>query len=1145
MSRNQKIYLVAALLFLVYLAVVIGIAYLIGFSGSRLAIFTIVLGLLGLIATVIAVIYKVKETDSSPAAGSAETANLDALIRSAEVKLKQGKGGHSLGSLPLIYVIGDENCGKTETIVQSGLDAELIAGQVHRDALVAPTELANVWYTASAVIVEAGGALLKQPGLWRRLISLTAPGKYKAALSKNAVQPWRAAVVCVSTERVVAASSPEAVKALGQSINEQLRTLSKTLGINLPVYLLFTKLDAVPSFAPYVANLTNDEIRDPLGALFAQPDAGAGLYVESATAQIAQRVDELCYSLSEYRLEVLSRGGEPDKLARAYEFPRELRKMRGFITDLLVETGRPSQLGVNPFLRGFYFVGMRARVVEENFAPQAFAQPAAPAPTGDGATRVFSFNPAQAQAPAALVRSGSRRVPQWVFLPHLFNRVLLTDRGALESSRASTRVSGVKRVLIGSVATALFLYLIALTVSWFKNNALESRLQTAAAVPLPSGARTDPATLQQLTDLEQLRLVFAQVSDYRKNGAPLSYRWGLYPGDKLYNAACTAYGSHLRSVLLQPTQNLILARIAALPSTPKPTDDYSATYRPFRAYLVTTSNPEKSTLDTEPGPLLEAWLGDPATRNIPTASSDLALAQFDTYSANLAEPGSCLAPIGGTAQPAAIDQARAFLSHFQGIEQVYLSMKAAADRKNPSIRFNDVFPGTKPFVIDSYEVEGAFTKGGYAFMQAAILHPEPYTSGEPWVLGPQTGVTIDRAALNAQLPARYQADFLAAWRAYLKAAHVVPSATFAEAKDKLHQLDSPSSALLELFQLISQNTAVNNPPFSQPFQAPQFVVPPAAPALPVGTPYIQSLQALEGAINSMLLIPNSENDPTTVNPVIQAASAAEGSVSTIRGSFIPPDPAGQMDSTSEALLLAPIKSIEALSKGAGPAAVNGGGPGFCAQIAPVLGKFPFNPESQVDASMSDIAAVFGPGQAIAQYAVKTKMVSLSGNTYVAVPGAPTNPTPAFLHFLNAAQLITSSFFPAGGGPPSISFSLTEEATPNLPPATLEIDGNTLSTVGQAKNFTWISTPASSIRLNAAAGNSIPANGPWSLFHFAYNAKHPAPGKLEEVFEVNGHPINAASGVPLDYKFDVSGPGAPFLNPAFMHNQLHCVAKVAQ
>jgi type VI secretion system protein ImpL len=1140
MSRNAKTYLIASLIFIVYLAVIIGVALLIHLEGSRFWIFVGVLGVVGLIATIVAVIYKKKAIDANgpPDANAIDIANLEALVKSAEARMKQAKGPvKSLGAMPLVYILGDENAGKTQTILQSGLDAELLAGQTNRDGLVPPTALANIWYTSTAAIVEAGGTLLRQPGLWHRLISSTAPSKLGAALSKGALQPTRAAVVCVSTERVLATNSPETVRALGQALNEQLRVLSKALGITLPVYVLFTKLDTIPSFADYVSTLTNDEIRDPLGSLLSPPAAGAGLYAETATTQIAQRFDELCYSLSEYRLEVLSRGGEPDKLARAYEFPRELRKLRALIVDLLVETGRPSQLGVNPFLRGFYFTGMRARIVEDN-APTAAAQ-AAPAPSGDGATRVFSFSALQQPAAAPATR-GTRRIPQWVFLPHLFTKVFLADRGALETSRASTRVNVVKRLLIGAVAACIFVYLVALTVSYLNNAALESRLRAAAALPTHSVSRGDPASTTDLENLEKLRAVFVQIAGYRKDGAPLGYRFGLYQDDKLYNAACSAYGDHFRTLLLVPTQQAILARLAALPPAPKPSDDYSATYRPFRAYLVTTSNPEKSTVDIESEALQEAWVGDPATRQIPSTSTDLSLPQFQTYSANLAEPGSCLAPLGGAPQAATVAQTRAYLSHFQGIEQVYLSMKAAADRKNSAVRFNDTYPGTKPYVVDSYEVEGAFTKGGYAFMQDAILHPEPYTSGEAWVLGPQTGPTIDRATLNAQLPARYLADFLNAWRTYLKSAHIVSASTFADSKEKLHQLDSPASALMELFALLAKNTSVNNPAYSVPFQAPQSVGGAAAP-------YITGLSNLEQAINSMLLVPGSQTDPNAVAPVIQAASTAEGSVSAIRGGFTPPDPAGQMDSTSEHLLLEPIKSIEALAKGAPAAAAGGGAKAFCGQIEPVLSKFPFNPDSPADATMDEVAKVFQPGTGmLAQYATSlNKMIVLEGNSYGPIPGSPVAVNPAFLHFLNAAQSIGTTFFPAGGGPPSISFTMLEEATPNLPPATLDIDGSSLTTAGQAKSFTWKSSSSSNIRLQSSTGNSIPASGPWALFHFAYSAKHPAPNRLEEVFEVNGHPLTSPSGAPLDYKFDVGGPGAQFLNPGFMHTQLRCVTKVAQ
>ena len=1137
MSRNAKTYLIASLIFVVFLAAVIGLAFLIGLSGSKLTIFVAVLGLVGLIATIVAVVYKKKAIDANapPTANETDTANLDALVKSAEARMKQGKGSaKSLGAMPLVYILGDENAGKTQTVLQSGLDAELLAGQVSRDGLVPPTALANIWYTSQSAVVEAGGTLLRQPGLWYRLISLTAPSKLGAALSKGALQPTRAAIVCVSTERVLANNSVETVRALGQALNEQLRLLSKALGITLPVYVLFTKLDTIPSFADYVATLTNDEIRDPLGSLLSTPQSGAGLYAEAATTQIAQRFDELCYSLAEYRIEVLSRGGQPESLARAYEFPRELRKLRAQIVDLLVETGRPSQLGVNPFLRGFYFTGLRARVVEDS----SFTPAAAPAPVADaGATRVFSFSGAQSTPAPAQTRT-TRRVPQWVFLPHLFARVFLADKGALDTSRASTRVNVVKRVLIGAVTACVLLFLVALTISYLNNAALEARLNTAAAVPMNSVSRGDPASTADLQNLETLRAVFTQIDGYRQHGAPLSYRWGLYPGDKLYRAACAAYGNHFRTLLLGPTQSLILARLSALPPTPKPGDDYTATYRPFRAYLITSpEDAHYSTSDFEPAALQEAWLGDTATRQIPQSSADLSLPQFQTYADNLAEPDSCMASLGGPSQATAVAQTRAYLGHFQGSQQVYLSMKAAADHANPGLRFNDVYPGTRPYVVDAYEVEGAFTRGGFTFMQDAIAHPEKYASGEVWVLGPQTAPPIPISTLRAEIPPLYLADWLNAWRTYLKSAHVLPGGSFQEAKEKLHQLDSPASALMELFQLLAQNTAVNLPTYSTPFQAPRSV--PTASA-----PYVTGLSGLEQAINTMLLVPNSQNDPAAVAPVIQAASTAEGSVSAIRGGFTPPDPAGQMDSTSEALLLAPIKSIEALAKGAPAKAAGSGAASFCAQIAPVLGKFPFNPESPVDASLDEVAKVFQPGTGLfAQFAATNKMIVLVGNSYSPVPGSPVQINPAFLNFLNAGQSIGAVLAPTGGAAPTLSFTMIEESTPNLPPATLDIDGSTLAAAGEAKSFTWKSSPSSVVRITS--GNSITATGPWSLFHFAYKAKHPSPNRLEELFEINGQVSATPTGIPLDYKFDVGGPGAPYLNPGYMRNQLHCVTKVAE
>ena len=552
--------------FVLYLALVICLAFLLHLDGSKRLLFILILALLGAIACAVILWYLKKINPAEATANETDLGNLDALVRDADAKLKQAnRGAKSLAAMPLIYVIGDENSAKTQTILQSGLDPELLAGQVYRDSALQPTQPANIWLTSTAAIVEAGGALLRQPALWQRLVKLTAPGKLGTALSKSALQPTRAVVLCVSIERILAPSTTEQIRALAQTMNERLRQLSQTLGIALPVYVLFNKLDTVPAFADYAANLSADEVRTPVGSLLARLDTGAGLYAEQAATQIGTRFDEVLYLLSEFRLELLARGGEAPLLARSYEFPRDLRKLRPGIVDLLVEVARPSQIGVNPYLRGFFFSGMRAHIVEDVLSVGAKA--AAPTPSFDaGATRAFSLAAMQqAATPEPLRRSNTRKVPQWAFLPFLFSNLVLSDKTALESSRSSTKVSGVKRVLAACLCALLALYLVLLTISFFNNRALEQRA-AANTRPVPMVTGKDAvANISDLQSLDQLRLLLVQLDGYHRDGAPLSYRWGLYHGDQLRASVCRAYGTRFNRLLLAQTQGNITTKASRPP----------------------------------------------------------------------------------------------------------------------------------------------------------------------------------------------------------------------------------------------------------------------------------------------------------------------------------------------------------------------------------------------------------------------------------------------------------------------------------------------------------------------------------------------------------------------------------------------------
>ena len=1144
----MKRVLIGILIFVLYLALVIGAAFALHFTGTKLVLFIAILTLIGLVTLIFVLWFLSKSAGGGQSTGpdTPDSINLGNLLRDADAKIRQTNraGAKSLAALPLIYVIGDENSAKTQTVLQSGLDPELLAGNVYRDGIVVPTQLANLWLAGNYVIAEAGGALLRQPPLWVRLVRATIPARLGSIFGDSRL-PARSVVVCVSIERIMAPNTSEQIKALAQTLNERLRQLSQTLGISLPIYVLFTKLDTVQPFSEYAGRLADEEVKLPIGSLLSSLSTGSGLYTEQATALIGGKFDQLVYSLAEFRLDVLSRGGELQDLARAYEFPRDLRKLRNGIVGFLAEVARPSQIGVNPFLRGFFFAGMRAHLVEDilEIGP-AQSRPVTPQ-VDAGATRVFSLSDFQQpqQSTPQPRRSGTRKVAQWVFLPHLFSKILLADKSALETSRASTRTSFLKRTLLACTSAVILLILLLFTLSFFNNRSLKQRVAEAAAAPVSPVSAGGYAAQGDLESLDKLRAVLAELDDYRKNGAPFMDRFGLYHGDALYPVACQAYSNKFRALLLSPTQANIVAKLSALQAPPAADADYGSTYRPLKAYLITATSPDPDTAqdtnDFLPNQLMTDWTatGQPAPE-----VARLAQAQFAFYASMLAGTSPCLASAGSPRNEPLIAKTRYYLNGFQGFQHVYQSMLAAANHKVPGFNFNAKFPGSSQFIVDAFPIPGAFTKDGFTFMQDAILHPDPYFRGEEWVLGPASGPPIDRAALSAQLHQSYTADYLLTWRSYLSKAQFIPYRNFPDAGAKLSALDSNTSAMLELFSLISNNTAVSAPEISTAFQAPQSVVPPstAPDARLIGSTnqsYIQSLQGLEGAVKNLGLNPATANDPTAAAPVAQAALAAEGTAESLRNGFTP-DPAGAMDRTSFTLLEAPIESTKALAANFGSAAAGGGAKSFCAQIDPVLHKFPFNPQSTTEATPDEVAQIFAPGQAFSQFVASAPIKAVvvqQGSQFAPAPGSTVHINPAFLSFLSTAQRISSTLFTAGNQP-SLDFTLAEVKTPGVPDAILKIDNQQITSAGQKINFHWVSSPGSHYSLSTPGNSSTPAPSPWAAFHFGFNATHIPPERLKFSLQLNSQ----TNGVVL---FDASGNGAALLNPDFMKG-LHCVSAVS-
>src|SRR5665213_3928234 len=348
--------------------------------------------------------------------GSNET---DPLIRDANARLAQSKAGTGIANLPMIFVIGDRGTAKTSTILQSGIEPELLAGQVYQDNAVTPTRTANIFYARGTVFVEAGGAVLGTPQAWSRLVAKLQPGKWK---SLGGGQAPRGVLLCFDLETFTRQGAAESIANAARYLQSRLGEISQILGVSFPVYVLFTRADRLPYFAEFVRNLSNEEAGQVVGAtLPMRPANASGVYGEEENQRVTTAFTQLFHTFCDQRLRLLPRETDAEKLPQSYEFPREFRKLRSALVQFLVDIGRPSQLRASPFLRGFYFSGVRPiTMTEVAVAPQATPVEQAGVSGATGMFRVGVEAQRRAQQAQAAPSGGSRKVPQWLFLGHLF-----------------------------------------------------------------------------------------------------------------------------------------------------------------------------------------------------------------------------------------------------------------------------------------------------------------------------------------------------------------------------------------------------------------------------------------------------------------------------------------------------------------------------------------------------------------------------------------------------------------------------------------------------------------------------------------------------------------------------------------------------
>ena len=1105
---------------------------------------------------------KRKKQEAQQAAGGAPSAaapeeDISYLFKAAEQRLAASPLGAdaNVRSLPVVFLLGASGSAKTSTVIHSGVEPDLLAGQVYQDNTVVPTASANLWLAQRSVFIEAGGKLFGDAGSLTGLVKRLKPSRLRALFSRKP-QPPRAVVVCVDGEAFLRSGAEDALTALARNLNARVCEISKELGIRLPIYVLFTRMDRMGYFGEFVSNLSDEEAMQVVGSTLPIRDSLAvGVYAESESRRLTAAFNDLFYSICDKRLPMLEREHDPIRQGAVYEFPREFRKLRQMLVRFLVDLARPSQLHVSPFLRGFYFGGVRPKVVKESVGVRAAETPASLRRGGLVDDPLGLDAPQQAQPQAQSVRT--RRVPQWIFLGHLFSNVILQDRTAQGASGASAGAQMTRRLAVSALSALFFLWMIALTVSYFGNRSLENQVIEAArgiGATESGGAGQELPSLNALQRLDTLRQSVELLSRYEREGAPWRLRWGLYVGSDMYESSRRLYFNRFSKLLFGATQASLLAWLQKLPAAPGPTDEYRPTYDTLKGYLITTSHHDKSTREFLSPLLTDRWA---AGRQVDPERMALARRQFDFYADELLIKN----PFSDKNDSEAIERARDYLSRFNAVESIYQFMIAEASRKNPGVNFNKNYPGSAALVVNNRDMLGAYTANGWKFMDDAIRNVRRFFGGERWVLGDRALADLDPAKLVPLLTERYHKDFLDNWRAYLAASQVVRYANIADAATKLGQLSGNSSFLLAMFCVASTNTDPAAAAVKEPFQPVHFVEKAPCNDRVVNdnnTPYVQALVGLQAAMDRVAKTTGNEIPEDLVNSTLNEATNAYKVTRMIAQKFTI-DRDGNVHGMVQKLMEDPIKYAEALLGRLGPAQLNSAGKGACNDLLRLTNKYPFKADSKTDATLDEFGSFFRPGDGRLEQFYQTTLkqyIDKQGSLYIQKPDSKVPISPRFLQYLNNIMAFREAFYKGDAREPRLSYSMKALPSEGLRGVTLTLDGQTLKGSGkggETRDFAWPGSGGAQLSGNLGGGDIglISYSGLWSAFRFFGDYdRFESSGARYTLSWVprqgqSGQAMKLGNGKDLTIPFELDMKGAPPIFRKGYLASLGCVSEVAR
>ena len=257
-------------------------------------------------------------------------------------KLKQAN--ISLYEMPWYLLLGEPGGGKTESLINSGMDFPL--GKEEMSGF-GGTRNYNWWFTNEAVILDTAGRLtFEQEGTtdrqeWSEFLRLLKKRRGRC--------PINGVIVAIPANRLMEDSFEESERKAG-ILRERLRQIQQALDVRFPIFVLVTKADLVPGFTEFFDEFDGLQRNQMFG--WSRPGP---FEAEYSTDSFGNDFDDLYQRLHDLRLKFLSRRADEQNLGWLYTYPEAFRALKPRLNGYIDTLFAPNRFAEPPFFRGFYF----------------------------------------------------------------------------------------------------------------------------------------------------------------------------------------------------------------------------------------------------------------------------------------------------------------------------------------------------------------------------------------------------------------------------------------------------------------------------------------------------------------------------------------------------------------------------------------------------------------------------------------------------------------------------------------------------------------------------------------------------------------------------------------------------------------------